>query len=71
VFAPHVVAILQGITDPLYLRHQPQLYLIKEDAEAASYPSLLSHRLIQNQPDWQQHALQLQPHKTREDKLLQ
>jgi hypothetical protein len=51
---------LQGITDPLYLKHQPQHFLIQEDAEAARYPGLFSHRLLQNRRDWQQHAQQLQ-----------
>jgi hypothetical protein len=53
-------AAVQGITDPLYLKHQPQHYLIQEDAEAARYAALFSHRLIQNRPDWRQHAQQLQ-----------
>jgi hypothetical protein len=51
---------VQGISDPLYLKHMPQHFLIQEDAEAARYPGLFSHRLIQNKQDWQQHAQQLQ-----------
>jgi hypothetical protein len=52
--------LLQGITDPLYLQHPPQYYLIEEDAEALRYSSLFRHRLIANRPDWQQHATPLQ-----------
>jgi hypothetical protein len=59
---------VQGITDPLYVKHQPQHFLIQEDAEAARYPGLFSHRLLQNRRDWQQHAQQIQAPRS---KLLQ
>lgn len=52
--------LMQGITDPLYLQHPPQYYLIEEDAEAVRYSSLFRHRLIANRPDWMNHASPLQ-----------
>jgi hypothetical protein len=55
-----LLLLLQGISDPLYLQHPPQYYLIEEDAEAARYSSLFRHRLIANRPDWQQYATPLQ-----------
>jgi hypothetical protein len=60
LFAHACLVLLQGITDPLYLQHPPQYFLIEEDAEAARYSSLFRHRLIANRPDWQQHATPMQ-----------
>lgn len=51
---------LQGITDPLYLKYQPQHYLIREDAQAARYPTLLRHKLIEHKENWIEHAERLQ-----------
>jgi hypothetical protein len=70
MFVAVTLSAVQGITDPLYLKHQPQHFLIEEDAEAVRYPTLFSHRLIQNKPDWKQHAQLLQLRTPRVNKML-